>query len=77
MEGTKMMPSTSGIPQWREVIMLVLLSVVFVSLQWNTLQDLLSRGPTAINTLGDVSLLVLLSITIIGAIYEALQMRAN
>jgi hypothetical protein len=72
-----MMPSTSDIPQWREVMMLVLLSVVFASLQWNTLQDLISKGPTAINTFGAISLLVLLSISIIGAVYGALQMRAN
>ena len=71
------MPSTSDIPQWREVRMLILLSVLFASLQWNTLQDLISNGPTAVNTLVDVSLLVLLSITVIGAIYETLQMRAN
>jgi len=72
-----MMPSTSDIPQWREVMMLILLSVLFASLQWNTLQDLISNGPTAVNTLVDVSLLVLLGITVIGAIYETLQMRAN
>jgi hypothetical protein len=72
-----MMPSTSEIPQWREVMMLILLSVLFASLQWNTLQDLISNGPTAVNTLVDVSLLVLLGITVIGAIYETLQMRAN
>ena len=72
-----MMPSTSDIPQWREVMMLILLSVLFASLQWNTLQDLISNGPTAVNTLADVSLLVLLGITVIGAIYETLQMRAN
>ena len=71
------MPSTSDIPQWREVMMLILLSVLFASLQWNTLQDLISNGPTAVNTLVDVSLLVLLGITVIGAIYETLQMRAN
>jgi len=71
------MPSTSNIPQWREVMMLILLSVLFASLQWNTLQDLISNGPTAVNTLVDVSLLVLLGITVIGAIYETLQMRAN
>lgn len=72
-----MMPSTGDIPQWREVMMLILLSVVFVSLQWNTLQDLISNGPTAVNTLMDVSLLVLLGITVTGAMYEILQMRAN
>lgn len=72
-----MMPSTSDIPQWREVMMLILLSVLFASLQWNTLQDLISNGPTAVNTLVDVSLLVLLGITVIGAIYETLQMRAS
>lgn len=72
-----MMPSTSDIPQWREVMMLILLSVLFASLQWNTLQDLISNGPTAVNTLVDVSLLVLFGITVIGAIYETLQMRAN
>jgi len=72
-----MMPSTGDIPQWREVMMLILLSVVFVSLQWNTLQDLISNGPTAVNTLIDVSLLVLLGITVTGAMYEILQMRAN
>jgi hypothetical protein len=72
-----MMPSTSEIPQWREVMMLILLSVLFASLQWNTLQDLISNGPTAVNTLVDVSLLVLLGITVIGAIYETLQMSAN
>jgi len=72
-----MMPSTSDIPQWREVMMLILLSVLFASLQWNTLQDLISNGPTAVNTFVDVSLLVLLGITVIGAIYETLQMRAN
>ena len=71
------MPSTSDIPQWREVRMLILLSVLFASLQWNTLQDLIFNGPTAVNTLVDVSLLVLLGITVIGAIYETLQMRAN
>ena len=71
------MPSTSDIPQWREVMMLILLSVLFASLQWNTLQDLISNGPTAVNTLVDVSLLVLLGITVIGAIYETLQMRAS
>jgi len=72
-----MMPSTSDVPQWREVMMLILLSVLFALLQWNTLQDLISNGPTAVNTLVDVSLLVLLGITVIGAIYETLQMRAN
>lgn len=72
-----MVPSTSDIPQWREVMMLILLSVLFASLQWSTLQDLISNGPTAVNTLVDVSLLVLLGITVIGAIYETLQMRAN
>jgi len=72
-----MMPSSSDIPQWREVMMLVLLSVVFASLQWNTLQDLIFEGPTALNTLGDVSLLGLLAITIIGAVHEILQMRVN
>jgi len=72
-----MMPSTGDIPQWREVMMLILLSVVFVSLQWNTLQDLISNGPTAVNTLMDVSLLVLLGITVTGVMYEILQMRAN
>jgi len=72
-----MMPSTSDIPQWREVMMLILLSVLFASLQWNTLQGLISNGPTAVNTLVDVSLLVLLGITVIGAIYETLQMRAS
>jgi hypothetical protein len=72
-----MMPSTSDIPQWREVMMLILLSVLFASLQWNTLQDLIFNGPTAVNTLMDVSLLVLLGITVIGAIYETLQMRAS
>ena len=71
------MPSTSDIPQWREVMMLILLSVLFASLQWNTLQDLISNGPTAVNTLVDVSLLVLLGITVTGAIYETLQMRAS
>lgn len=71
------MPSTSEIPQWREVMMLILLSVLFASLQWNTLQDLISNGPTAVNTLVDVSLLVLLGITVTGAIYETLQMRAD
>ncbi len=72
-----MMSSTSDIPQWREVMMLILLSVVFASLQWNALQDLSSNGPTAVNTFVDVSLLVLLGITVIGTIYETLQMRTN
>jgi len=72
-----MMPSTGDIPQWREVMMLILLSVVFASLQWNTLQDVISNGPTAVNTLMDVSLLVLLGITVTGAMYEIPQMRAN
>jgi hypothetical protein len=71
------MPSTSDIPQWRELMMLILLSFLFVSLRWNTIQDLISNGPAAFNTLVDVSLFVLLSISVIGAIYEALQMRAN
>ncbi|MYL18132.1 hypothetical protein [Halorubrum distributum] len=71
------MPSTSDIPQWRELMMLILLSFLFASLQWNTLQDLISNGTTAFNTLVDVSLFVLLSISVIGAIYETLQMRAN
>jgi len=72
-----MMSSTSDIPRWREVMMLILLSVIFASLQWNTLQDLISNGPTAVNTPVDVSWLVLLGITVIGAIYETVQMRAN
>ncbi len=71
------MPSTSDIPQWRELMMLILLSFLFASLQWNTLQGLISNGPTAFNTLVDVSLFVLLSISVIGAIYETPQMRAN
>ena len=72
-----MVPSTTDIPQWREVMMLILLSAVFASLQLDTLQALISDGPTAINTLVDVSLLVLLSITVIGAIYEILQLRVD
>ncbi len=76
-EEPRVVPSTTDIPQWREVMMLILLSVVFASLQLNTLQALISDGPTAINTLVDVSLLVLLSITVIGAIYEILQLRVD
>jgi len=72
-----MMPSTSDIPRWREVMMLILLSALFASLQWDTLQDLISNGLTAVNTLVDVSLLVLLGITVIGALYETLQMVSN
>lgn len=69
-----MMPSISSLRRWREVIGLLLFSVVFASLQWDTLRSLITDGPTAVTTLADISLLVLLLITILGASYETLQL---
>jgi len=63
--------------RWREVLSLVLLSVVFASLQWDTLQQFVTTGTPTVNTLYDLSLLLLFSITVIGACYETLELKTG
>jgi hypothetical protein len=63
--------------RWREVIGLVLLSVVFASLQRDTLRELGTSGTPTVGTLYELSLVVLLSIAVIGACYETLQLMTG
>lgn len=72
-----MLTMIDRIPRWREVIGLFFLSVVFASLQWDTLRELGTNGTATVNTLYELSLLVLFSLTVIGACYETLQLKTG
>lgn len=50
--------------QWGSVISLILFSVVWASLQWDVLRGLVTEGLSAVDSLSDVGMLVMLLITL-------------
>lgn len=59
--------------RWGSVISLVLFSVVWASLQWDVLRGLVTEGLSAVDTLSDVGMLVMLLITLGMTVYAVRQ----
>lgn len=68
-EQNRRMDVKACIEKWGSVISLVLFSLIWASLQWDVLRGLATEGLTAMNTLSDVGMLVMLLITLGMTVY--------
>lgn len=67
------MDARAFVERWRSVISLALFSVVWASLQWDVLRGLVTEGVSAVDTLGDVGMLVMLLLTVAMTCYAVRQ----
>ncbi|MGB9965774.1 hypothetical protein [Halobacterium sp. CBA1126] len=67
------MEAGAFVERWRSVISLALFSVVWASLQWDVLCGLVTEGFSAVETLSDAGMLVMLLLTLATTGYAVRQ----
>lgn len=66
--------------KWVSVVSLILFSAVWASLQWDVHRGLITEGLSAVDTLSDVDILVMLLITLrmtVNAVRQTLTVRSD
>ena len=63
--------------RWGGVIWLALFTVVWASLQWDVLRGLVTEGASAVDTMADGGMLVMLLITLGMTVYAVRQTLAE
>ncbi len=67
------MEFVGSLKRWSAAISLFLLCIVWASLQWDTLRSIITKGPSVIDTLDELALLIMLVLTLGAMIHEIRQ----
>ncbi|QIB73861.1 hypothetical protein GL213_09780 [Halogeometricum borinquense] len=58
------------VKRWSGALSLFLVSLVWVSIQWETLRGIATEGPSVVDTFDEVALMLLLLATLVVLAYE-------
>ncbi|RYJ13499.1 hypothetical protein ELS19_05655 [Halogeometricum borinquense] len=64
------MKLTHHVKRWSGALSLFLVSLVWVSIQWETLRGIAAEGPSVVDTFDEVALMLLLLATLVVLAYE-------